>query len=334
MTTLRLAAILLVAAGSAAAERPSSEAAEFVDLEGVSSSDVLDRVISHGAITVHPKFERFAKPGGTLHLRLMDLSIRRPLTFKVFEDVRFPLAYRITRRDAVSPVSWRESSKSEFYAEAFYAPPGRTLHDEERANAIGGEAWGPTGKPWPLRMGQRADIVLASFWTPALYAGRLAKRQGALMEGWLDVTRELRGKLTPRNRLTVLVLEQPPSLEAARKPRVLAAKAYEDVRADRLPVSFHFFPEDFRVRPIDPYWRAYFLARLDCFDPPGTLVAVLQGGRASQKVGITAFPRRFRIIVNYDLTGSPLRTEYDVRGAIDLEQLGLKDLKASPITDD
>lgn len=334
MPGMRSASLLLssvLAAWPLAAAWPQEEA-EIVDLDKLSASPVLDRVLIHGTITVHSEFERFVKPGGSIHLRFMDLSLRRPLTFKILTGVKFPLTYEIRRRDIVSPVGLAEMERSEFYAEAFYAPPGQELYDD-RPNAVGGEAWGRAGKPWPLRVGERADIVLAFFWTPQLYAGRLTKRKGALTEGWVDVHQPLRERITPKNRLTILIFQQPDGHDTERR-RVLAAKTYENVPAERLPVAFHLVPDDFQVRPIDPAWRGFFLARLDCFDETGKRVAALQGGRASEKVGITVFPRHFRIVINQDLLRARKRTPSDAHGLLELESLGLERLKPSPLTYD
>lgn len=323
---------LLLAAPLPAQEPPGGEDPSVVDLDKLKASKVLDRVLVHGTITVHPEFERHVKPGGSIHLRFMDLSLRRPLTFKILTDVRFPLRYEIRRRDIVSPVGLAEMERSEFYAEAFYSPPGQGLY-ADRPNAVGGEAWGRAGKPWPLKVGERADIVLAFFWTPQLYAGRLKTRKDALTEGWLDVHEPLRARITPKNRLTILIFQLPEGHDSDRR-RVLAAKAYENVPAGRLPVSFHFFPADFRVQPIDRDWRGFFVARLDCFDESGKRVAALQGGRASEKVGITVFPRHFRIVINQDLIRAPKRTAADAHGLLELDSLGLGDLKPAPLTDD
>ncbi|MBI4349142.1 MAG: hypothetical protein HY553_20055 [Elusimicrobia bacterium] len=326
----RLAAALAVAARAGLGPaRPEGLEPEYVDLEDVAAKPELDRVLVHGTVTVHPEFERFVKPGGTMHLRVMNLGLRRPNTFKLYQNVRFPLAYEIRVRDLVSPLGRREMDTSDFYVEAFYAQPGKAAY-EAREHQVGGEAWGKAGKPFPVRAGERADLVLASFWTKRLLAGDLKTPPESLSNGWIEVAPALRSELTKRNRLTLVLFR--PSETTGRPHQVLAAKAWENIDPDRLPVAFHLTESDYRERPVKPHWQAFYVVRLDCYDERGRRV-ILQGARASEKVTITAFPRHFRIILTRVVPeGLMHRVHVDPHGLLDTAALGLDKLGASPVT--
>ncbi len=271
-----------------------------------------DPIVLRGRLTVHPEFERFVKPGGSLHLRLMSLRLRRPHTFKVYRDVRFPLDYEIRVSELVSHRSIDRLKQNDFYLEAFYAGAGKDLY-KGRDGQVGGEAWGRAGKPYPLEFGAQADLVLASFWTQALVSGSLTTPKGTLAGGWLDVVSELRDRVKPRNRLTVAILQPGDPKPAFAK--VLAAKRYENVPVDRLPVAFHLFDQDYRVRPIDKSWNGLYFARLESFDERGALLSSLDGLRASDQVQISAFISDLRIVLIYDTADSPykdLKLDFDI----------------------
>lgn len=314
----------------------SDEDSEYFDLDRSSpaAAQKLNRLLLHGTLTVHPEFHRLVPPGGSLHLRVVDLRLRRPITFKRYLKVQFPLKYEFRAQDMVSAIRVDELDTAEFYLEALYAPPGKSLY-RDRGNQIGGEAWGRMGKPYPLQAGQKADLVLASLWTPQLYSGSLSYRPGALLEGWLDLLPTMRGKVARRNRLTLTIIEGPTqAAPLTNRPLVLAAKAYINIVPQRFPIAFHFFEEDFLVRPINPDWKGFFVARLDSFDAKGRVVSKLLGGRASEKISIGIFVQGLRIVVHDEVQGDSSMPPFDPHGPRMLEELGLETLKPSPITYD
>jgi hypothetical protein len=232
-----------------------------------------------------------------MHLRIVCLDLRRPCMFQRIDDVRFPLEYVFESKHAVSETGLEAVRNGDFYLELFYAPPGEAIYGE-RENQIGAEAWGGPGKPVPLRSGARADLVISSFWTPALYKGRLVHRAGAYLEGWIYATPELSAKITPRNRLTFLMITEQQTPGAPRGgPRVLAAKVYEDIDPER-PVGYHLGEEDFLVHPIDETWNVYYRVHLECFGADGKVAFYLDGGRASPHVLVGIRDAGFKVVLH------------------------------------
>lgn len=243
-----------------------------------------DELLLYGTISVHPKLAELAPSGGSMHLRIVCLNLLRPCMFKKLTRVEFPFQYEFRVKDRVSDWGLEEIRGNRFYVEAFYAPPGQWLR-ADRANQLGGEAWGTPGKPFPLKVGDRADIVIAYFWTPDLYQGRLVHRETAFVEGWIYATERLLPRLTPRNRLLVLMVRAPrvPGVEDP-EPTILAAKRYMNIDPKRL-LAYHIEEEDLLV-PVEPDVRAYYIARLESFTPEGKIWSVVSGGRASPRVAI------------------------------------------------
>jgi len=251
----------------------------------------------HGTITVDPGLEAYARPGGSMHLRVVCLELRRPCMFQKIDNVQFPFHYRFDDRHAVSDTGLRSVRNGDFYVELFYAPPGEQLYGE-RENQIGGEAWGSPGKPAPLRAGAQADLEISAFWTPALYKGRLVHRPGAYLEGWIYPTPELKDQITPRNRLTFLMITERGAPGAKNgQPVVLAAKVFENIDPER-PVGYHLGEEDFLVHPIDETWNVYYRAHLTCFGPDGKVAYYLDGGRASPQVLVGIRDAGFKIVLH------------------------------------
>lgn len=264
-----------------------------------------NELLLHGMVTVHPDLRAFAPAGGSLHIRIVDLGLRRPCMFVKLEKIAFPVRYEFRARDAVSNIGLEAVRRDNFYVEAFYAPPGAKLH-VNRDRQVGGEAWGRMGKPSSLRVGDRADITLSSFWTPELFSGGLTRQKGAVFEGWVYPIEALRPRVSSHNRLTVVMIKAPvvPG-RPDEHPTVLAAKVYRDVDPAR-PLAVHINKEDFRVHPIDKNWRAYYLARLENFAPNRTITSYLWGGRASPKVVIGVKVRGLKIALVEELGRDPL----------------------------
>lgn len=254
-------------------------------------------VLVRGTITIDPDLAAHAPPGGAMHLRVVCLELRRPCMFQKLENVAFPFTYAFTARNAVSETGLRAVRTGDFYVELFYAPPGEPLYGN-RELQIGGEAWAPPGKPVPLRAGATADVVIGGFWTPSLYKGTLTHLPTAYLEGWIYPTPQLKAKITPKNRLTFLMVtdrKAPGAAEAT--PVVLAAKVYANIDPER-PVGYHLGAEDFLVHPIDEEWNVYYRTRLECFEPDGRLAYYLDGGRASPQVMVGIRDAGFKIVLH------------------------------------
>lgn len=271
-------------------------------------------ILLEGSIDVHPALKERVHPGGSLHLRAVSLDVRRPVMFKKLRSVQFPSPYTLTVDDSVSTGGLGEMRTHSVYVEVFYVPAGQPLYGG-RENAIRGEAWGALGRPHPLVLGERADVVLDSVWTPELFRGKLTHKADALIEGWLLVDRQIRGLVKPRNTLTIAVIKEPRVRGVADTPPiVLAAKLYENIDPDT-PLAFHFEPSDFRVRPIASDWWGYFVAFLESFDERGERISVVAGHRASPQVTIGIFVEAgFKIVLVTPRTRDPTgELGFDVR---------------------
>lgn len=264
-------------------------------------------LLLHGTVTVAPELAAAAPSGGSLHIRIVSLDLRRPCMFDKVSDARFPFHYEFHEADAVSDVGLGQVRDGNFFVEAFYSPPGKGLYVDREAQ-LGGEAWGTPGKPAPLRPGAQADIVLSSFWTPEVLNGKLTRRDQAVFEGWIYPRPALARKLGPHNRLTFLMIKAPQvaGVQDAH-PTVLAAKLYEDVDPAR-PLACHVLEEDFLVHPFDPDWRAYYVIRLEVLDPGGKPVTYLRGGRASPSVTIGVHVKGLKLVFVEESTGDPFQS--------------------------
>ena len=261
-------------------------------------------LLLHGTVSVAPELAGDAPPGGSLHIRIVTLDLRRPCMFDKITDARFPLEYAFHEADAVSDVGLGAVRDGNFYVEAFYSPPGENLYID-RGGQLGGEAWGAPGKPAPLHPGARANIVLSSYWTPAVLSGKLTHREGAVFEGWIYPRPALEKKAGLHNRLTFLMLKGPdaPVLRDPH-PTILAAKVFDDVDPSR-PLACHVGEEDFLVRPVDDDWTAYYEIRLENLGPNGEAVSYLWGGRASAKVTIGIHVKGLKLVLVEERSRDP-----------------------------
>ena len=244
------------------------------------------RVLVKGQITVHEKLKQFIKPGGMMHIRAVDPSMKRAFIFKLYENVKLPLKYKITGKDVVNLSRYNDVFSTNFYIEVFYMPPGMNYGD--RPNCPGGEAWGKAGKLYLLKPGDTANVVINSFWTPELLKGTLKKPKNAISSMWIDVKDDLKDLVTKKNKLTILIK----TTDQDNQEIILAKKELKDIKVDDLPIPIHFYKGDFRRGLLDKYDKGFYKAILK-LDNKNLLI----GTRASQKVQISTRVQSLRLII-------------------------------------
>jgi len=245
----------------------------------------------------------------------------RPFLFRRFEDAHFPLSFVIRAREQFYPKGLEAAREGRHFVEAFYNPPGVSSPYGTFAMdpaPLTGEAWGARGKPAPLALGERADVVLAGWRVQGVERGLLTPVPRALMEGWILVPHALRSEVPPDNRVTLAVIAPPDA--PGGMPRLLAAKVFENMDPEA-PIAFHVLPEDLRDGALDGNARAYFVVRVECFGDDGAVVRYLEGGRASPETPIAPFVDDLQVAVTRVKRRDPLAY---------LE--GLRGLPTSPIT--
>ena len=249
------------------------------------------RVLVKGQITVHEKLKQFIKPGGMMHIRAVDPSMKRAFIFKLYENVKLPLKYKITGKDVVNLSRYNDVFSTNFYIEVFYMPPGMNYGD--RPNCPGGEAWGKAGKLYLLKPGDTANVVINSFWTPELLKGTLKKPKNAISSMWIDVKDDLKDLVTKKNKLTILIK----TTDQDNQEIILAKKELKDIKVDDLPIPVHFYKGDFEDKTLANCRKGFFEIYLELYDKKGKqLDFSLVGGRASKKIQIGLGVQSLRLI--------------------------------------
>jgi len=249
------------------------------------------KVLVKGQITVHEKLKQFIEPGGMMHIRAVDPSIKRAFIFKLYKNVKFPLKYRITGEDIVNLSRYNDVFSTNFYVEVFYIPKGKDY--KYRPHCPGGESWGKAGKLYLLKPGDTANVIINSFWTPELLKGTLKKPKKAISSMWVDVKDDLKDLVTKKNRLTILIK----TTDQDNQEIILAKKELKDIKVDDLPIPIHFYRVDFgkdaRKMLLSPKIKGFFSARLDLYNKRYYLL----GTRASKKVKISVRVQSLRMII-------------------------------------
>ncbi len=280
-------------------QRIETPASAPVPLAPTAGTTVDDPILVRGTIRPSPSLD--VRPGGFVHIRLISLDLGRPFAFRRIEKVQFPLTFELRARDQFYPRALERATIHRFYVDVTYNPPGL---DAEyglfrwESPAVAGEAWSELGVPHALSLGDTLDVVLDRYWTTSLLKGDLAKDPAARAEGWIYVLPALRAKVSPRNRL-VLVLRAPSKTGV---DRVVAVKVYRDVDPSR-PLAYHLTDDDFRI-PVRRDLRVYYSVWLESVAPDGTRVTYA-GGRADRDTPISPEGHDLRVPVTEAATVSP-----------------------------
>jgi len=244
-----------------------------------------NRILAKGIITVHKEFKRFVKPGGMLHIRIVDPSLKRAIVFKLYHKVKFPLQYKITGANILTPSRFDAVFNTEFYVDAFYRQ-----RDEEATHCPGGEAWGKAGKLYLLKPGDTANVLINFFWTPELLKGTLKKPKNAISSMWVDVKDDLKDLVTKKNKLTILIK----TTDQDNQEIILAKKELKNIKVDDLPIPVHFYRGDFFKLPHSLNTKGFFEGFLELADQKKYII----GGRASKWIQIDVCSKGLRLILH------------------------------------
>ena len=243
------------------------------------------RVLVKGEVIIHKEFKRFVKHGGTLHIRIVDPSLKRGIVFKLYHKVKFPLQYEITGANVLTPSRFDAVFNTEFYIDVFYRQ-----QNEEAIYCPGGEAWGKAGKLYLLKPGDTANVVINSFWTPELLKGTLKKPKNAISSMWIDVKDDLKDLVTKKNKLTILIK----TTDQDNQEIILAKKELKDIKVDDLPIPIHFYRGDFLKSSHLFNTKGFFEGFLELADQKKYIF----GGRASKWTQIDVCGNGLRLILH------------------------------------
>ena len=254
------------------------------------------KLLIKGEITIHQKLKQFIEPGGMMHIRAVDPSLKRAFIFKLYKNVKFPLKYRITGKDVVNLYRYNDVFLTNFYIEVFYIPKGKDY--KYRPHCPGGEAWGKAGKLYLLKSGDTANVIINSFWTPELLKGTLKKPKNTISSMWVDVKDDLKDLVTKKNKLTILIK----TTDQDNQEIILAKKELKNIKVDDLPLPVYFyrgyFGEGIRKILFFPKTKGFFSARLDLYNKEKQFSNYyLLGTRASKKVQISVRVQSLRMII-------------------------------------
>jgi hypothetical protein len=245
-------------------------------------------VIASGDITVHPKLASSIRPGGKVHLRLVDIGrLGRPFMFREYTEVKFPLHYELKTSDFVSEVGLRALTQHRYYIEALYY--GFTVDGREvpKWEAAVGQGWGTPGRPFPLSFGQTRDIQLSG-WDSAEPAGMVPLRQKSDAMGWLWISRGVQEQLRVEQKIDVTLSFFHASDKTGSSPFITTR-----VGLPKVGEPVHWVVSDDSLLAGT---RGYIKASGTAVDWRGRLCH-LAGGRASPKVNIDLQTRTLKVVM-------------------------------------
>ena len=247
------------------------------------------RLFIKGQITPHNKMKNMIKPGGTLHVRLVDPRLRRPFIFNIYNNIEFPFDYCIDESSIVSGTRKESIYDVKFYLEVIYRNPGdsRTLYY--------GEAWGKAGKLYLLNAGAKVDLILNGILTNKNHQGEISLLGNDISAIWIDVSEELKDHINFPIDILVLIKKR----EDDRK-KIVASSIVNNLSLEELPFAHHNKKNSLKIE-ANMNMLVYY--EMIVKDKSGKYFF---GGRGSKKVMVEVGGAGLRLVATREISSNHL----------------------------
>jgi hypothetical protein len=113
-----------------------------------------------GTVDLHPQLRGWAKSSrGALEVRLVDVDDKRAIASKTIRAVELPARFAFSSTTGeLTPAAIAALERRSFFVSARWMPEDR---GRTPPRVFGGERWGRIGKPFPMSLGDPADVTLS-----------------------------------------------------------------------------------------------------------------------------------------------------------------------------